>query len=310
MPKMIRRKPHLEVLEALTAAGFNPFLARIVAGRIKPGQTFDGVNFLGPKLQVLDHPRSIKDIDKAVSRLVAAIANQEIIAIETDHDCDGQTAHAVMHTALIEIFGVPASKVQSFIGHRMKEGYGLSDAVATRILNAIPRPNVVITADNGSSDEPRIARLKEAGIDVIVTDHHHLPEEGPPKSAYACLNPTREDCDFPDDSIAGCMVAWLLMSALRQALIEAGLLSEKAPSLKGLLDYVAVGTVADCVSLSRSLNNRAVIRAGLQLISQMQRPCWQAILPLLKRPFLRAEDLGFTIGPMLNSDGRLSDAFG
>jgi len=179
-----------------------------------------------------------------------------------------------------------------------------------RILAANPRPDVVITADNGSSDEPRIAQLTAAGIDVIVTDHHAIPADGIPPSAYAVLNPTRPDCHYNDRYIAGCMVAWLLMAALRRRMIAEGLLTEQAPAMTEVLDYVAVGTVADCVSLSRSVNNRAVVRYGLHKINQNQRPCWQAIRPLLRGPQMTVEDLGFTVGPLLNSDGRLADAFG
>ena len=168
----------------------------------------------------------------------------------------------------------------------------------------------MITADNGSSDELRIARLKAAGIDVIVTDHHGIPAEGIPLSAYACLNPTREDCQFPDPYIAGCMVAWLLMAATRRTMVDAGDLPAETPSMTDLLDFVAVGTVADCVSMARSLNNRVVVQYGLQKINQFTRPCWQALRPLLKNIQVTPEDLGFLIGPLLNSDGRLSDALG
>ena len=107
------------------------------------------------------------------------------------------------------------------------------------------------------------AQLRQAQIDVIVTDHHQLPIEGPPKSAYACLNPTPENCSYQDGLIAGCMVAWLLMAATRTAVIEFGYLDQQAPKLHELLDFVAVGTVADCVSLAHSQNNRAIVIYGL-----------------------------------------------
>jgi single-stranded-DNA-specific exonuclease len=103
------------------------------------------------------------------------------------------------------------------------------------------------------------------------------------------------------------MVAWLLMAEVRSRLIELGRLPQNAPSLASLLDFVAVGTVADCVSLADSVNNRAVVRYGLQQIQKAARPCWRAIQPLLRGP-VSSEDLGFVIGPLLNSDGRLSDA--
>lgn len=308
-PKLKQRPINQTHFDELVAEGLDPVIAKIVAARPR-SEHQNVMATIEPKLQYLDQPSLLKDCDQASARLVQAIQNKEIIGIETDHDCDGQTSHAVLVTALTEILGVDKSLIRSYIGHRMKEGYGLSDSVADRILAEDPLPNVVITADNGSADEPRIARLKEAGIDVIVTDHHELPADGPPNSALACLNPTREDCDFPDPYIAGCMVAWLLMAAVRREMITQNLLPETTPSMAILLDYVAVGTVADCVSMARSVNNRAVVQYGLTRIAKGVRPCWQAVLPLVKRPKINSEDLGFLVGPLLNSDGRLSDAFG
>ncbi|MES2212095.1 MAG: DHH family phosphoesterase [Pseudomonadota bacterium] len=302
----IKRRPvdPARFAQALSA-GFQEVFARIVAAREVPLDTLS--NAMKPRLQYLDSPESLADMDKAVTRLCAALIHGEVIALETDHDCDGQTSHAVLYQALTQYFGHPKDKVLSFIGHRLTEGYGLSQAVAERILATEPRPTVVITADNGSSDEPRIKILKEAGIDVIVTDHHEIPTAGIPKSAWAVINPTREDSQYPDPFVAGCMVAWLLMAATRRRLIADGKLPKDAPSLSGLLDYVAVGTVADCVSMAKSINNRAVVRYGIQLMEQRQRPCWSVIFSDESKR-ITTEDLGFTVGPLLNSDGRLSCA--
>jgi single-stranded-DNA-specific exonuclease len=209
--------------------------------------------------------------------------------------------------ALVHFFGHPPEKVRSYIGHRLKEGYGLSESVALRILADEPRPTLIITADNGSSDELQIAQLKAANIDVIVTDHHEIPEEGIPQSAYAVVSPSRNDSQYPDRLIAGCMVAWLLMAAVRASLIK--LTDKPIASLAECLDFVAVGTIADCVSIARSKNNRAIVSYGMKLIQQGTRPCWRALMPTLSLP-LSSEDLGFKIGPLLNSDGRLASAFG
>jgi len=288
------------------AEGLDPLLARILAAR--PTLMAESVrDMLTPKLKALDSPSTLPDIEKSVERIARAFAAGEVIGIETDHDCDGQTSHAVLHSALVHIFGHPQEKVRSYIGHRLKEGYGLSHALALRILADVPRPSLVITADNGSSDEAQIAILKAAGIDVIVTDHHEIPVEGIPHSAYAVISPTRADSVYPDRLIAGCMVAWLLMAALRSHLIKTT--SRDFASLAECLDFVAVGTIADCVSVARSKNNRAIVAYGMKLIQQGLRPCWRALMPTLSSP-LSSEDLGFKIGPLLNSDGRLACAFG
>lgn len=287
-------------------AGFDPWVAKIVASR--PGVHEMSVeDILSPKLKTLDNPSLLPDITRACDRLILALENNEVIGVETDHDCDGQTSHAVIYLALTEYLNHPLERTKSYIGHRLKEGYGLSDKVVERILNDEPRPSLVITADNGSSDEPRIAKLKEAGIDVIVTDHHEIPSEGIPLSAYAVINPIRPDSVYPDRAIAGCMVAWLFMAAVRQQWAQKT--QKEIPSLAGLLDFVAVGTIADCVSMAKSRNNRAVVSYGMKLIDKATRPCWKALKPFLSTP-LSSEDLGFKIGPLLNSDGRLSCAFG
>lgn len=305
-PKIRRRAIDVTRERIAREAGFDEIVARVIAGR-PFSEKESPRDLLSPKLKTLDPPFSLADIEKASTRVALAIEKGEIIAIETDHDCDGQTSHAVIFTALTQHFGHPAAKIQSFIGHRLKEGYGLSEAVAKRILAQEPRATLVITADNGSSDEVRIALLKSEGIDVIVTDHHEIPLEGIPKSAFAVINPTREDCQYPDRFIAGCMVAWLLMAAVKHKLEHRR--QSKILSLASCLDFVAVGTIADCVSIARSRNNRAVVAYGMQLIEQATRPCWRALLPLLSLP-LSSEDLGFKIGPLLNSDGRLACAFG
>lgn len=308
IPKIKARTADPVSEQQALAQGLHPWLARIIAARPKPNN-FEVRKMLDSKLASLDHPFSMQDMEKASKRLAAAIINKEVIGIETDHDCDGQTSHAVIYYNLVHKFKHPVSLLRSYIGHRLKEGYGLSAKVAQRILEDQPRPSLIITADNGSADEPRIALLAAAKIDVIVTDHHQLPLAGPPVSAYACLNPTREDCNYGDPYIAGCMVAWLLMVATRIELINCGYLAADTPKLIDTLDFVAVGTVADCVSMARSYNNRAIVLYGLKLIQAGSRPCWRAIKPLING-LIRAEDLGFKVGPLLNSDGRLDSAFG
>ena len=308
-PRLIQRSRQEDLYRVLLAEGLPEVVARVVSARPVPLHVRGVQGLLSPQLADLDAPVSLKGIDRATSRILKAVQDQEIIGFETDHDCDGQTSHAVLYEAFTQIFKVPDVRLRSYIGHRLAEGYGLSEKLAHRILADPIKPSLIITADNGSSDEKQIALLKSHGIDIIVTDHHGLPLEGPPESALACINPTQDDCAFPDSSIAGCMVAWLLMASVRRLGIEQGVFPKNTPSLAMLLDFVAVGTVADCVSLSRSVNNRAVVQYGLTKIQKLERPCWQAIQSLIPERAIGFEDLGFLIGPLLNSDGRLGDAF-
>ncbi|MBT6539848.1 MAG: single-stranded-DNA-specific exonuclease RecJ [Francisellaceae bacterium] len=305
-PQFIKRKLNEQVYDNAIELGLDPIVSRILSARgLNNNLPLEQIIF--PKLQYLSAPK-MQDMEIASQRLAKAIISQECIGVETDHDCDGQTSHAIIVDNLVRHFKHPKEKIRSYIGHRLEEGYGLSLPVANRILADNPRPTLIITADNGSTDEPRIALLKEQGIDVIVTDHHQIPCEGVPKSAFATINPTREDCCYPDSCIAGCMVAWLLMTATRNELIIAGYCDKTIPKLADTLDFVAVGTVADCVSMARSQNNRAVVQFGLKLINQGTRHCWQVLKEHLGGE-ITSEGIGFGIGPLLNSDGRLSNAF-
>ena len=187
--------------------GLSELQARLLASRL-PGYTGELAPLLSPSLRYLVHPEKLADGRRAAERIGQAVAEGESIGILTDYDVDGITSHVVIRRTLVELFGVPEHKLHSLIGHRIHDGYGISLPLVERTLSLKPLPTLVITADCGSSDEPCIARLKAAGIDVVVSDHHALPLEGPPPSAYACVNPTRSDCHYPDKTIAGCMVAW------------------------------------------------------------------------------------------------------
>lgn len=296
--------PNANIFEHLKTIGFDDFLANIIASRVSNIDEIDKI-FFG-SIKDLASPFLFKDIDKAVDRLYQAIVNKEVIGLETDHDCDGQTSHAILYEALTKIFGHPKDKIRSYIGHRMKEGYGLSEALMNRILTDQIRPNILITADNGSTDEPRINVLKQNNIDTIVTDHHAIPTTGVPESAVAVINPTQEGCNYPDKLIAGCMVAWLFMGALRRKCIEESYQLSNQTSLINLLDFVAIGTVADCVSMANSPNNRIVIRNGIEQLRNNDRLCWS----MFEKEKFNSEYIGFNVAPILNSDGRISDALG
>lgn len=303
--RITRRETDRQVERDCLQAGLTPLQARIVAGRV--GRLDAPVaGILSPRLANLHDPSLLADCTRAARRLARAISGNERIGILTDYDVDGITSHALVHRALREFFGVPTGRISHHIGHRLQDGYGVSGALAARILAASERPDLIITADCGSSDQPRLELLRQAGIDVIVTDHHEIPAEGVPAAAFAVVNPTRADCGFPDRTIAGCMVSWLLMCETRRCLLASGCLPENAPNLAALLDFVALGTVADAVSLFGA-GNRAVVLNGLQRMNRLQRPCWRALTRLLGKQRFEVQDLGFQIGPRINARGRMAD---
>lgn len=307
LPKLQRRMIDERSERRACELNFSPLIARVLAGRSKEAR-MDLAQLLAPSLEQLDSEHTLADIDMAAQRLSGAILAQEVIGIATDYDMDGLGAHATFRMALVQMLGHPAQRLRSYIGHRLAEGYGLTQAVANRVLQDHPRPSVLVTADNGSSDELRIAQLQAAGIDVIVTDHHELPEEGLPRSAYACVNPQRDDCEYPDKAIAGGMVLWLLLRAVRKILIEVDYAPARSARLETLLDYVACSTVADCVSMA-SHNNRAIVRAGLAQMNALQRPCWQVMQRRLQVREFESRSIAFGIAPRVNARSRLADPF-
>lgn len=305
-PKLCRRKPDPQILEAARTAGLHPVAARVLAQRLPTGT--EPAKLLAPPISRLDSPSTLPDIDKAARRIVLAILSGEQIGVNTDFDCDGISSTYVLLTALTRFFGHPAEKTSFFIGHRLTDGHGLTDSVAERILSLETRPSLLITADHGSSDELRICMLLRHGIDTIVTDHHGIPTEGPPASAYAVVSPARADSAYPDPTICGCMVAFLLMHRVRSLLIEQNHLGGEIPPLNPLLGSVAAATVADCVDL-RSVNNRAVVTAGLKLINANISPAWRVFRQHACKPdqAVTAETLAFVLGPAVNSRSRVAE---
>jgi len=288
------------VLATLIDGGLPDWLAKILSSRLdKP----IGVDLLySNELADVEDPSSIPDMDIAVKRIVRAIKDEEKIILVCDHDMDGTGSAAVLWTALIDYFKVSSSLVNVVTSHRLTEGYGITEPVAQRIIDL--KPNLVISADKGSSDEPRIKKISEAGIDVIVTDHHEIGAYGPPQSAIAVVNPIRTDSTY-DKHVCGAGVAFLTMAKVRSALIQENI-RQKIPSLASLLDYVAVATIADCVSMrpSKASTNRTFVKRGLQLINSKTRPCWEVFCSDIQGP-VDAETIGFKLAPAVAAAGRL-----
>lgn len=305
---IVERPVEPSVLEAALAHGYTPLQASIIARRLPAEFAPDLQRYVRPEMRDLDPPDLLPDIGPAVARIATAVVTGEPLILCVDHDADGVDSLAVVYGALVDAIGVPPEQVHVYTSHRLREGYGVSDALVDRILASGLTRGLLITADQGSSDEPRIARLRAAGIETVVTDHHGVEGAGPP-SAVACVNPCREDSAFPDRYIAGCHVAWLVMAALRRELIAWGHLPEDAPKLGFLLPYVALGTAADCVSFAKSRNNRLIVQAGLHMMNTRRGPCWEALAQVkgVSGP-ITAETLGFYFAPMINAGGRLDDA--
>lgn len=278
---------------------YPPFLRRALAAR---GVTRR--DELALPLAELLPPDGLPDMDAAVTRLAGAIAGDERILIVGDFDADGATASALCVSAL-RAFG--AAAVDFLVPNRFDFGYGLTPELVR--VAARRGPRVIVTVDNGIASIDGVALAREHGIDVIVTDHHLPGDELP--AAVATVNPNLPGSDFGSRALAGVGVAWYVMAALRARLREAGHFAARGlpePNMADWLDLVAVGTVADVVPLDR--NNRILVHQGLRRMRAGRvRPGIGALVQASGRSLsrLRAEDLGFAVGPRLNAAGRLED---
>ena len=250
--------------------------------------------FLNPRLSELTSPEKMADRSLAAERMATSIRARERIAVFGDYDCDGMTSAAIM-TEIIQALG---GEVQTFIASRFEGGYGVSSAAVDKILASGAR--LLVTCDCGSSDHASLARLRDAGVDCVVIDHHLVPEEALP--ALAFLNPHRPECGFPYKGLASCGLALSIGAALRTALGQ-------ELDLRRWLDLVAIGTIADVAPLDG--DNRALVRAGLRVLGEARRPGIRALFELAKldsQTPITAEDVAFRIAPRLNAPGRMGSA--
>jgi single-stranded-DNA-specific exonuclease len=299
--KILAERPcNTAIRDAYLDAGISVAIANFLGRRLD--RFIDWESLTAAKLSDIVDPGAIPSMDRAVERIVRAIVQRERIVLACDHDMDGTASAAVLWTAMVDCFGVAPDRICVVTSHRLTEGHGIGDGVVTRIEAF--GAQLVISADKGSSDEPRIATLAAKGIDVVVTDHHVIPPEGPPRSAYAVVNPSRLDADY-DRHVCGAGVAFLTMAKVRSALLESGVFAQ-LPSLASLLDFVAVATIADCVSLSpgASLINRAFLRRGLKLVRSGCRPCWKIFATDVDGE-IDAETIAFRLVPAIAASGRL-----
>jgi single-stranded-DNA-specific exonuclease len=255
-------------------------------------------------LAKLLRPDTMKGLDIAAKIVADAMQNQHQILIVGDFDADGATSTSVCLLAL-KMMG--ATRVDYLIPNRFDYGYGLSPEIVA--VAHSKQAQLLITVDNGISSIDGVNAAKACGMQVVVTDHH-LPGHILP-NADAIVNPNQPDCQFASKSIAGVGVAFYLMTAIRAELRQRNwyeLQGIEQPNLAVLLDIVALGTVADVVSLDP--NNRILVQAGLQRVRAGRcRPGITALLEVAKRDPSKivAADFGFAVGPRLNAAGRLDE---
>ncbi len=285
---------------------------QILAARALTGQARE--KYLNPDYSQGHDPLLLPDMKRAVKRLIAAREAQEHITIYGDYDIDGLTATTVL-TDTFSAFGFRF--VDAFLPNRFVEGYGMTVDAVERIAKT--GTTLIVTVDCGSLSEGPIARAKELGVDVIVTDHHNVAPVQPP--AVAVINPKRLLQDHPKSydanlrliaksktlypflDLPGVGVAFKLVQALQTRLDGLPFGQEK-----WLLDLVALGTVCDVVRLVDE--NRMHAYFGLKVMAKTRRPGLKALMAVsgVEPSQVNARSLGFALGPRMNASGRLETA--
>jgi single-stranded-DNA-specific exonuclease len=258
--------------------------------------------FFNSNLSMLHNPFLMKGMENAVNRIEKAIVNREKIIIYGDFDVDGITATAVV----LLFFKAIGADVTYYIPHRIKEGYSLNLKTLENLLKK--NPQLFITVDCGISNVKEVDKLKELGIDVIITDHHEIHNRLP--NADAILNPLQKDCSFPFKHLSGVGISFNLIMALRNRLRKKGFFKKKPPpNLKDYLDLVTLGTLGDIVPLLDE--NRIFVKHGLSILTKSNRPgiiALKEIAGLTKEEEVTPNTSLFRLIPRLNATGRLDSA--
>lgn len=260
--------------------------------------------FLAPQYpEHLHDPFLFADMHRVVERIMLAIANNERLVIYGDYDADGVCSSVVLATTIRALGGEVADV---YLPHRETEGYGLNmDAVAKFIQS---KTKLLITLDCGTTNLTEVAAAAAGGIDIIVIDHHHVPDELP--GAFAMLNPKMPSETYPYHYLASVGMAFKTSQALlKKRMIDQPAEREKWLAFeKWLLDLVSIATVTDMVPLTGE--NRVLLSFGLKALNKTQRPGLKALIDIMGGELGRLDtySLGFQIGPRINAAGRMNHA--
>jgi len=247
----------------------------------------------------IGNPFLFKEMEKAVARIITAKEKNEKIAIFGDYDADGVTAAALLFETLNNL---GFSEVITYIPDRQIEGYGMNKEALNFLQKS--KVNLIITVDCGITNKEETALAQKLGMDVVITDHHHIPKVLP--AAIALINPQMENSGYGFKNLAGVGVAFKLAQALYQKMDP-----ENIEKLKWLLDLVAIGTVADCVPLL--FENRILVKYGLVVLSKTRRA---GLLEMFKvgrikigeNDFPDTHKIAFQVAPRINAAGRMDHA--
>lgn len=284
------------------ALSVHPVITRVLVNRGVVEEK-EMAEFLHPDLEQLHDPFLMKDMEKAVLLLQEAIDEKKKILIIGDYDIDGIQSTYILHQGLQRL----GANVDYRIPHRIEDGYGIN---LSMIQEAVEQQiDLIITCDNGISAMEAIQAGKQAGMTIIITDHHDVPyveEEGRKKEmippADAVINPKQEDCNYPFAGLCGGAVAWKVMVALYQKL------GYEKEVMEQFLEHVGFATIGDIMELQGE--NRVLVTYGLRQIQQTKNIGMEALIQRcgLEKSGINAYQIGFVLGPCMNAGGRLETA--
>ena len=290
----INREINQDVYWKVMKLGYSEICAKIVAARTDhdPTLIFDK-NF--NKEIFSETILLMKDLKKSAIRIKTAIEKQENIMLFTDFDADGCCSMAILSESFMLLGALP-QRIFQLTGNRLTDGYGLNQSLVNTIEHY--ETNLLITADVGISNYDEITHLTKNETDVILTDHHLVPDN--PPQAFAIVNPHQKDCQFPFKNLCGAAIAWVLMVETAKTM---KCNDEIKKAIYEMLDIAALATVGDMVALNDPFN-RKIVSVGLNFINQRKRPCWRACLSQDKPADV--QELAFQIAPAINAVSRLT----
>ncbi len=282
--------------------GIDPVIARLIRNRDVVGDENIRL-YLHGTLDDIPDPHLLKDVDKAAEILKEKIMNGAHIRIIGDYDIDGVTATYILLSSILRLGG----KTDICIPDRVADGYGIHDHLIERAV--ADGVDTILTCDNGIAASAEIQKAKEAGLTVIVTDHHEVPfiTEDEKKQyvlppADAVVDPRRADCPYPNKNICGAVVAWKLMMVLFEKM------NRETDWLTELVDIAAIATVGDVMDLVDE--NRIIVKEGLKRITHTSNIGLAALIRAcgLADTRITAYHIGFVLGPCINATGRIDSA--
>ena len=284
--------PSSRILDLARDYNFSiPLMHALVSRGLSHKEALDSYLFSSFERDVT-HSSQLKDAQKAVERILAAIKNKEKILVCGDYDVDGITSSAMMMTTLLPL----GAQINFFLPHRVRDGYGLSVKTVQRAAQS--NYKVLITVDNGITAFDAASQARSLGMDLIITDHHR-PYDAVP-DAFAIINPHQSDCTYPYKKLAGVGVTFKIISLLYEQL------NKELPSK--VYELLALGTIADVVPLTGE--NRYWVRHGLHLMNTQESLALRVLKQNARftKSALTSSDVGFSLTPQLNALGRLEDA--